>query len=88
MIVDQFLMSHVPSVRDALKRGVKMQTIEPEVWVDPPDFYRIREEAERTWATQARTKELLERGVLERRGLYVHTRALASFELFFIIKWL
>lgn len=72
VMVDQFLMSHVSSVREALEREVKMKTIEPKDWVAPPDFYRIREEGERMWIAQARKKGLLEHRVLKKVEIYFH----------------
>jgi predicted transcriptional regulator len=72
VIVDQFLMSHVSLVKDALERKVKMRTIEPKSWIAPFEFYRIREEAERTWAAQARKKGFLEHRALKRVEIYLH----------------
>lgn len=64
-IVDQYLMSTVPLARDAVERGVKIKVIEPEDWVAPPEFYRMRENAEEQWASRARKAGLLEDRVLE-----------------------
>jgi predicted transcriptional regulator len=72
VMVDQFVMSQVPFVRKALERKVKMKTIEPKEWVAPHDFYRIREEAERTWAKRARDEKLLTHRTLKRVELYIH----------------
>jgi predicted transcriptional regulator len=72
VMIDQFVMSQVPFAREALERNVKMKTIEPKEWVAPPDFYRIREEAERTWAKRARDEKLLAHRVLKKVELYIH----------------
>ena len=72
VMVDQFVMSQVPFVRKALERKVKMKTIEPKEWVAPHDFYRIREEAEKTWAKRARDEKLLAHRTLKRVELYIH----------------
>jgi predicted transcriptional regulator len=71
-ILHQFVMSQVPYVRDALERKVKMKTIEPKEWIAPPDFYRIREEGERTWLKKARETNLLEHRVLKKLEIYIH----------------
>jgi predicted transcriptional regulator len=72
VMVDQFVMSHVPIVKDTFKRKVVMKTIEPEVWVAPSNFYSVREEAEKTWAINARNANLLEHRVLEKIEVYIH----------------
>jgi len=72
VMVDQFVMSQVSFVKDALERNVKMKTIEPKVWVAPPDFYRIREEAERTWVNRAKKEQLLEHRTLKKVEVYIH----------------
>jgi len=72
VMVDQFVMSQVPFVKDALERNVKMKTIEPKVWVAPPDFYRIREEAEKTWIKRAKKEQLLEHRALMNVEVYIH----------------
>ena len=71
-IVDQYLMSTVPLARDALEREVKMKTIEPEDWVAPSEFYRIRVNAERQWTSQARKTGLLEDRVSERVEVFLY----------------
>ena len=72
VLVDQFVMSHVPILKEALERNIATKTIEPKVWVAPPSFYRIREEAEKSWLKKAREANILEHRSLDVVDVYVH----------------
>ena len=72
-INDQYLMSTMPLVREALDRGVKIWQIEAKHIVPPPelddDYFRGKDVQA---FNRARTNGLLEERVLERLEIYLH----------------
>jgi len=72
-INDQYLMSTMPLVREALDRGVKIWQIEAKHIVPPPelddDYFRSKDVQA---FNRARTNGLLEERVLERPEIYLH----------------
>ena len=51
---------------------MKLKTIEPDEWVAPPEFYRLRDEAEQTWLRRARTAGLIENRSSTTIGIFLY----------------
>jgi len=66
-IIDQYPMSIVSSARDAVKRKVRFESIEPEDWVPSPEFSQEVTDIENSWALQARKNGIFEPRVLEEK---------------------
>lgn len=64
-IIDQYPMSIVSSARDAVKRKVRFESIEPEDWVPSPEFSQEVADIERSWAFQARKDGIFKPRVLD-----------------------